>query len=278
MESDKNSIKSNGSYSHDNNVQSISMDSKGVKRSRIDMETDSNNGSLTPLHETLTPRISRCPTPLPAQDIEFFDDECHEEFEWVRLPKKRNFDLFKVARWAPEERNSAELPLTARRHHDGQDVVLWAKMDTAADANAINRSTLEALLGDSAKKSLRTITLDGDRTFAQIGNNHFDATHYVVLDFWAGVSKRKFEAVKFILVDDDWQDPNGDGIPNVLLGWPFLREQSMVMMDFEYHHYPDSAFPVIAERAENEKANQAMILVNMYPQTRGVPRPRPVKK
>jgi len=27
-----------------------------------------------------------------------------------------------------------------------------------------------------------------------------------------------------------WQDPNGTGIPNVLLGWPFLEAPSMMMM------------------------------------------------
>ena len=261
---------------------------RGTKRKCL--ELDRNPSKSPALHETLTPQVdSRYSTPdsllhhngVRDQDIEFFKDECHDNYEWIRVPKKRDFDLFKVARREPEDRDSAELPLVARRLHDGKDVTMWAKMDTGADANAINRSTLEALLGDSMEKFQRSITLDESKDFTLLGDNHFKATHYVVLDLYAGRSKTKFEKVRFVVIPDDWQDPNGDGIPNVILGYPFLREKSMVMIDVEYHHDADSELEVIADKAENEKAGASCILITKFSQTKGMVPPstgRPIRR
>ena len=52
-----------------------------------------------------------------------YHDDDEDGYEWVRLPKKRNYDLFRVARQEPEKRNQAALPLTATRH-DNKPVIM----------------------------------------------------------------------------------------------------------------------------------------------------------
>lgn len=125
-------------------------------------------------------------------ELEWFDDTCHEEYEWVRLPKVRDWDILSFLKHSPEQRNTANTPLTARRH-DGKEVVMWAKMDTGADVNTINESTLSALLGDTAfnwKKPLsESPDLKDFHDLNLIGDQHFEPTHYVELSFHAGKNK-----------------------------------------------------------------------------------------
>lgn len=125
-------------------------------------------------------------------ELEWFDDTCHEEYEWVRLPKVRDWDILSFLKHSPEQRNTANTPLTARRH-DGKEVVMWAKMDTGADVNTINESTLSALLGDTAfnwKKPLsESPDLKDFHDLNLIGDQHFEPTHYVELSFHAGKNR-----------------------------------------------------------------------------------------
>lgn len=251
---------------------------RGTKRK---LDTTTPRADSPALHEILTPVSgSRSSTPHPGaseQALDVFEDG-HSEYEWIRLPKKRSYDLFKVARQDPSQRDSAELPLVARRAVDGREVTLWAKMDTGADCNVINRSTVRALFGAATERHLRALTLADQGDFSLVGNNRFRATHYAVLAFRAGRSRRSFEAVRFIVIPDDWQDPNGDGVPNVILGYPFLRENSMMMIDLDFHQEADPALEVVAERAESEKQGSRAILLKVYAATKGVSRPGGVKR
>jgi len=237
------------------------------------------------LHEILRPRSTpRSSTPEaaneqlagtrapPDRDIQFFDDDCHEEYEWVRIPKNRDYDIFKVARYDPSKRNAAQLPIIATRWEDKAEVTLWAKMDTGADANVINRSTVNSLLGDSIKSALRAVTLD-DTQFALLGHHHFKATHYVHLSFRAGIHKKQFNSVRFYVVPDDWENPDSDGVPNVVLGFPFLKEHSMVMIDVDYHLEAEPGLEVLAPKAEDEVPGQLCLLPYMLPAAPGVKRP-----
>jgi hypothetical protein len=235
-------------------------------------------------HITVPQAIPREITPDPqephnrAKDIHLYNDK-DDAYEWIRLPKERTYDLFRVARQKPEKRNQAALPLTATRHDDGKDVIMWAKMDTGADANLINRSTLHELLGSSFESALQPNTMSQPKDFESMGNMHFETTHHVKLNFRAGVSQREFSHVRFDVVHDDWADPNGDGIPNVLLGVKFVTDHSMMMMDVEYYHDADPDLEVIAQKAEDENPRQARILITKFPQRPGIQRPGgPVKR
>lgn len=251
---------------------------RGIKRKLSISDTPSPS-----LHEVLTPVTgSRASTPHPGaseQDLEIFSDG-HSEYEWVRLPKERTYDLFKVARQKPSERDSAEMPLVVRREIDGEEVTMWAKMDTGADCNVINRSTVSAIFGSGKQldRHLRTLTLADQGDFSLVGNNKFRATHYTVLTFRAGAHSKTFSTVRFIVIPDDWSDPNGDGVPNVILGYPFLRANSMMMIDLDYHQDADPELEVVAERAQVEKEGSRAILLKVYASTKGVPRPSGVKR
>jgi len=229
--------------------------SKGIKRPRHDLVTEQNNGHTLHVMEDLTPRSasphSANDTSFPAE-IQFYDDNCHEEYEWVRLPKKRGYDLYHVMhamRGTPEDRDDLDCPLTATKH-DGTEVTLWANLDTGADANIINLSTVKELLGSAASQRIRS---GSDREYATAGGNQFRPKHSVDLDFVAGVSRNQFRKVRFEIYEDkDLEESGKDGFPDVILGLEFLRENSMVMIDLEYCHGADPALPVLAKRAKEE--------------------------
>lgn len=94
-----------------------------------------------------------------------------------------------------------------------------------ADCNVINRSTVAAIYasGKQTDKHLRTLAIADQGDFSLVGNNKFRATHSTTLSFRAGLSNKQFEAVRFIVIPDDWSDPNGGGVPNVILGYPCVR-------------------------------------------------------
>lgn len=239
---------------------------KGTKRQRVDERPEPTNGASHSIYESLTPRAtSRCPAPNGF--LEFYNDDCHEEYEWIRLPKKRDYDLFKAPRLRPEDRNNAQVPLTAIRYDDGAKVTMWAKMDTGAGASTINRSTLEALLGSAAHTRQRPMTT---KEIHMLGEQHINVTHSVHLDFEAGISKRKFEKVNFLVIPDKVEESSIDGVNNVILSYDFLRENSMLMIDLEYCDDADESLPVIADRAENEDKDALSILPSHASQVRGL--------
>lgn len=263
-----------------NDENSHGSPTKSRKRARVDSEPESVPDAVQALRERLTPRVvSRSTTPdvsSAEHDLQFYDDESHEEYEWIRLPKKRHYDLFRVVKSEPQDRDihKAQLPLTATRH-DGAQVTLWAKMDTGADPNMINHSVLHALLGDGLQKHLRHMT---EEEYNLIGANTFGAKQAVKLSFFAGHSKKRFENIHFIVINDagDVERANHDGVPNVLLGWEFLQEHSMLQIDVEYCNPADPALPVLADKAENEHGGHGGPLpVVKVPKTAGVPRPKP---
>ncbi|KAK4542024.1 hypothetical protein LTR36_007224 [Oleoguttula mirabilis] len=246
--------------------------SNGTKRSRTEYEADTSNGNSHSVHEVQTPDTLRSRCPTPDVSLHYFEDDCHEEYEFIRVPKKRDYDIFRVAHREPADRDQAELPLTATKP-SGAQVTMWAKLDTGADVNTINLSTLEALLGEAlAHKRMRTMTA---RQFDLIGDNHFDAKHSVDLDFVAGKSKKAFHKVNFIVIPDNAETADTDGVPNVLLGLPFLQESHMLMIDVEYCCDAEEGLPVIAKKAEEESANSfgGILPVKLKPQ-QGFVRPR----
>jgi len=229
--------------------------SRGIKRPRPDPGCEDTIGLTLHVHEDLTPRSV---SPHSAKDacfpdeIRYYDDNCHEEYEWVRLPKKRAYELYHVLHamhGSPEDRDDLDAPLTATKH-DGTKVTMWANLDTGADANIINLSTVKELLGPAAAQRIR---IGSDREFATAGGNQFRPRHSVDLDFVAGVSKNEFKKVRFEIYEDlDLAHSGSDGFPDIILGIEFLRENSMVMIDLEYCHGADPALPVLAKRAKEE--------------------------
>lgn len=250
-------------------------DPRASKRQRLGQHTESPHDSSHPVHELLTPRAtSRGTTPdsINPNEVEWFDDECHDNIEWIRLPKKRDYDIFRVTRHRPEDRdvNKAEVPLTAIRH-DGKEVTLWAKMDTGSELNTINRSTLTALLGaENMKHRVQSMT---EQDFNLINEQTLAVKNFVKLDFSAGQSKKKFEKVHFVVLDVNAETEDKDGVPNVLLGLPFLWEHSTLQADVEFCHDADPSLPVIAERCENEGGHAGPLPIVKIPATKGFPRP-----
>ncbi|KAK3112793.1 hypothetical protein LTR53_010563 [Teratosphaeriaceae sp. CCFEE 6253] len=113
-----------------------------------------------------------------------------------------------------------------------------------------------------------------EEQFNMIGDTHFDANHSVDLDFVAGVSKKLFSKVNFIVIPDNAATANTDGVPNVLLGLSFLQQESMLMIDVEYCHGAEEGLPVIAGKPtdESEGALGILPIVKLKP-VKGTVRP-----
>jgi hypothetical protein len=167
---------------------------------------------------------------LAERGITFHDDEADDNYEYIRLPKKRDFDIITAAHSDPTARTTSNLPLIATRYPDKAQVTLWAKLDTGADVNVINRSTIKSLLGDKFRSAIHPLTVD-ERDFVMLGDTRLHPTHYVLLTFQAGRSKTTFEKEKFYVVHDTWGDSDTDGVPNVVLGWTFLLKNHVVLID-----------------------------------------------
>lgn len=180
--------------------------------------------------------------------------------------------MFRVARRAPEERDTAEVALTATKF-DGTKATLYAKLDSGSDVNCINKSTVEALLGESAHKHMRHLT--AEEKFSFLAGKEWTATHSINLDFTAGSSRRAFHRINFIVVEDDPETANIDGLPNVLLGLPLLMENSMLMIDVDYCNEPDPKLPVLASKASTETGGihiPDILNIKKLPKTVGVKR------
>lgn len=231
---------------------------RGTKRARIDEDdkgsddNDQFNGHAESTHASHHVHQAHYPDGGMDDTLVYFEDECHEDYELIRVPKKRNFDLFRVAHQMPEERNTAELPLTVTKA-DGSKATMWAKMDTGADINIIHQSTLEALFGglEQAKQQMREMTAEEIKL---IGGRVWDVTHSVNIDFIAGVHNKHFDQVNFFVREgSNAETDDHDGVPNVILGFPFLRHNAMLMIDVEYCHEPEMGLEVLAHRAEEEQ-------------------------
>lgn len=188
----------------------------------------------SPTPRSLTPTSEAQREAVAKLDICFVDDPNDDRYEWIRLPKHRDYDLKPVAIEVKDtDRDTANVPLTATRLSDHTPVTMWAKLDTGASANLINHSTVTKLLGSRASTFMRAPTC-GEADFELLGDKEIKITHVVKLDFCAGRSKKMFENVRFYVIEDDSYDANDDGVPNVVLGYEFLLEQHMVMIDVSH--------------------------------------------
>ncbi|KAH9825922.1 hypothetical protein Tdes44962_MAKER03845 [Teratosphaeria destructans] len=223
---------------------------RGTKRTRLNQDTESRMS--TPQQELLTPR-ALTPDLLthPESRIEYFDDSNHPEYEWIRLPKQRGYNLYRVNHDAGSAAFEMWMPLTAV-DHEGRRVTMWAKMDSGSDPNLIELSTLERLLGANCKQRLRAMTQSERDQYNLISGAQFIAKHSVDLDFEAGFARKRFERVNFIVVEQSARLADHDGVPNVLLGSPFLQDHSMLHKGLEYCHAAASDQDVIAPKAEEE--------------------------
>ncbi|KAF2773207.1 hypothetical protein EJ03DRAFT_123677 [Teratosphaeria nubilosa] len=222
---------------------------RGTKRPRLDQDAESRMS--TPQQELLTPRAITPDLTHPESQIEYFDDSNHPEYEWIRLPKKRGYNLYRVNHDACSAAFEMWMPLTAI-NHEGRKVTMWAKMDTGSDPNLIELSTLQRLLGSNYRQRLRAMTQSEKDQYNLISGAKFIAKHSVDLEFEAGFAKKKFERVNFIVVEQSAKLADHDGVPNVLLGYPFLQDHSMLHKGLEYCHAAESDQEVIAPKAEEE--------------------------
>ncbi|KAK5130082.1 hypothetical protein LTR08_002470 [Meristemomyces frigidus] len=200
----------------------------GRKRPRLEFDADTVSENAGSQSEHLTPRTTPC-CPSPNSSLQFYDDDCHEEYEWVRLPKKRNFDLFQAARLKPEDRNMAE------RSHE----ITSAHYDRPRHIST---------------------------PWSRAPPNH----HSVDITFTAGKSHKLFEKVNFLVVLDEVEQSARDGVPNVILGYEFLKTNDMLMIDLDYCNDADPELEVIADKAENENGSTTSILP-FAAQVRGIP-------
>jgi hypothetical protein len=251
---------------------------RGIKRPRLETGADEPAPAAAvatpqPVHEFLTPRTaSRTATPelnKPEMEMQYFDDNVHDDYEWVRLPKKRNYDIYPV----PRDMNLVstwEIPLTAV-DHESQKVTLWATLDTGSSINLIELSTLKKLFGPDHNRHLKPATTDH---YNLIAHAKWDVKHSVNLAFTAGVPMREFTHIKFSVVDQEAEDADSDGVPNVLLGHQFLTEHNMIHKNIQFCHNAEEGQKVLAPRAQDEVLGLAGPLpIVVAPKRPGVRRP-----
>ncbi|KAF2090986.1 hypothetical protein K490DRAFT_62316 [Saccharata proteae CBS 121410] len=194
-------------------------------------------------------------------------------------PADSNYAPGWILKGEPSERDPTDIPLVALKLPDSKPVTLWAKLDTGADFNLIARATVEKL---GRGFLLRPVTF-GEHKIYEMGGNKWDMTHRILMSFQAGIKNREFENVEFWVPEQtEGLDSDNDKLPDVLLGWPLLREKSMVMVDLDYHNDPNPEYEVLAKRAweegdQEEKPRKRILITKNSPARPSpyAPRPRP---
>ncbi|KAL9092838.1 MAG: hypothetical protein Q9165_004256 [Trypethelium subeluteriae] len=173
---------------------------------------------------------------VPEDDLVVEDEEDEEDEE---------YEVFSVPKGDPESRDTTEIPIIATRLPDEDPVTLWATMDTGANFNIIARKTVERLGRLSELK-------DCQDEAHEMGSNTYPITHTITLDLLAGRTNRPLAAVQFYVLMEGEIDSDVDGNPDVLLGWPLLRKEHMMMVDVEFAIEANPEYEVIAKKVKDE--------------------------
>lgn len=181
--------------------------------------------------------------------LETEDDDSDSDYETV-----------KILKGDPSLRNPSELPIIVKHADTGERKVLWAKMDTGADVNVIATKVVERL---GLLSNITTSHLE----LQEIGGNDVRINRKVTLSFWAGRKNVYCEDVEF-LIPVETKDTDTDGLPDVVLGLPELRERHMITIDPDFCNDPEEGLEVIAKRARDEiqgELPKAIFLGTKYP-------------
>lgn len=114
-----------------------------------------------------------------------------------------------------------------------------------------------------------------NRKLKTLGSGRIGDKDIVKLSFTAGASKKIFTDIELSVLDDDPEAARSDGIPDVLLGFPFPHAHHMLMMDVEYCHGLDSEeaeLEFIANRFEESREGAGGIPTLRLEQQKGVQR------
>jgi len=166
---------------------------------------------------------------------------------------KNEYEYYQVRKSDPSERDPLWFPVITRYPKKNSWANLWVKMDTGADINLVSMGTIVDLGQVDQIKPWSPV--DG-KDIEEIGGNKFAICGSVTLSFVAGFQKRPFTAEFLIPTDREGIDTNTDGLPNVLVGWRFLLQNHLLMVDFDYHNDEDEQYETLALHAwdEREKA------------------------
>jgi hypothetical protein len=171
----------------------------------------------------------------------------------------------KVLKGDPEVRNPTELPIIATTS-TGERKVLWAKMDTGADINIIAEKLVHKL---GRALEIEPVPTSIDIKVHEIGGNEIVIDRKITLSFHAGRKSILCKDVEFWIPQQDGEDTDIDGIPDVLLSLPELIKYHMIMVDPDFCNEPEDGLEVLAKRAKDESEKPAICLLpTKYPQIR----------
>ncbi|KAF2237834.1 hypothetical protein EV356DRAFT_529751 [Viridothelium virens] len=203
---------------------------------------DEEVGPLDLPAEDDTPEVFDVPEGGLAEDEQYgILDDPEEDL----VIEDEEYEVFSVPRGDPKSRDTTEIPIIATRLPDENPVTLWATMDTGANFNIIARKTVERLGRLSELK-------DYQDEAQEMGSNTYPITHTIILDLLAGRTNRSLAAVQFFVLMEGEIDSDVDGNPDVLLGWPLLRKEHMVMVDVEFAIEANPEYEVIAKKVKDE--------------------------
>lgn len=132
---------------------------------------------------------------------------------------------------------------------DGTRGVLWAVLDTGASSNFITKSLVEKLGHIDALQEkdppVQIKTGDGITTLI---------THYLPLTFHARDDERCYQNVEFLVEQEDrTEDTNSmNTTPHLFLGWPWMQEHHVLMLDEQFATKRFDGLEVIEPEPEHE--------------------------
>jgi hypothetical protein len=174
-----------------------------------------------------------------------------------------DYELHAIRKGDANTRDPTELPLIIENAF-GSRKILWAKMDTGAEAN-ITTEKLVSKLG--LTHLMKPISAAASESFAEIGGKTITIDRKISLSFRAGRKNILCKDVEFWVPRQEG-DTDVDGIPDVLLGLDVLLKHHMVMIDTDFINEAEEGLEVLAKKVAEEGGKPAIMLLTKKPQVK----------
>ena len=163
---------------------------------------------------------------------------------------KQEYEYYQVRKGDPSDRDPLWFPVVTRYPKRNSFANLWVKMDTGADINLIGMTTVSDL--GLVDKIQPYSPVDG-KDIEEIGGNKFTICGMITMEFIAGSRRRPFTADFLIPDDRPGVDSHTDGLPDVLVGWRFILDNHLLMVDVDYHNDEDPAYDTLSVHVRDER-------------------------
>ncbi|KKY17186.1 hypothetical protein UCRPC4_g05679 [Phaeomoniella chlamydospora] len=163
---------------------------------------------------------------------------------------KHEYEYYQVRKGHPKERDPLWFPVVTEYPAKNSYANLWVKMDTGADVNLIAMGTVVDL---GVVDQIRPWSPVDGKNIEEIGGNKFSICGCITLSFYAGHARRPFKAEFLIPTDKEGIDNKTDGLPDVLVGWDFLINNHLLMVDVDYHNDVDDEYETLAVHTCEER-------------------------